>query len=214
MSKHVFRIFALTTALLLSSTVQAVDSTELKVTGTIRPTACKPTFLYGGVIDYGTILTETLHPGAYTPLDTKKVAMSVNCSAGTKMAMSLTDNRATTRVFGIVGAIERFNFGLGSVTGKNIGGYDIKFDPLSIVDGQMASNLHSTDQGLTWTSDTSYADTTGTYISLSTDGTTPATGKVFTIVMHVRAVINKPEELPLAQNIPLDGSATIEVKYL
>lgn len=214
MTKHFILFPALASVLLFASPAHAGDSTELTVTGVIRPTACKPNFLYGGVIDYGTILSERLQAGTYTSLDAKKVALNVTCDAGTRMALLLTDNRASSRVPGILGSNERFNFGLGSVTGQNIGGYDIQFGSLSIVDGLPASNLHSTDKGMTWEANTGYADTAGTYIALSTDGSTPATGKVFSLVMHVRAVLNKPENLPLTQEIPLDGSTTIEVKYL
>ncbi|WP_034295414.1 DUF1120 domain-containing protein [Herbaspirillum sp. RV1423] len=214
MNKHITLLSALAASLLLSAAAQAADTAELKVKGVIKPSACTPTLTASGVVDYGTMTASTLKPGIYTTLPEKQVSMTVTCDAHTKVALLFTDNRAATRVTGIVGSTERFNFGLGSVAGKNIGGYTIKFDSSTTIDGVTVANLHSTDAGATWSTNTAYADTTGTYMSFATSGTTPSAGKVFTVALNVQAVINKPENLPTTQDIPLDGSTTIEVKYL
>lgn len=41
-----------------------------------------------------------------------------------------------------------------------------------------------------------------------------AWGTTLAATINVQAVSNKPENLPLNQDVPPDGSATIEIKYL
>jgi len=204
---------ALAASLLASFAVHAADTTELKVKGTVRPNACTPTLTADGVIDYGTIPAASLKAGNKTTLAEKAINLAIVCDNAAKIAVTFTDNRAATRVPGIVSAGESANFGLGSAAGNNIGGYSVKFDTVT-KDGGFAIYLGSNDSGASWATYSPYADTVGGYVSVGTGSATPAAGKVFSMGLKVQAVLNKPENMSLTQDVPLDGSATIEVRYL
>ena len=53
------------------------------------------------------------------------------------------------------------------------------------------------------------------FFSLSTtaDGL-PTAGEIFIYKFNLTAFLNKPENLDLTNDVPLDGSATIEVSYM
>ena len=210
--KKIVLLSALTTALLTSFAAHAADTTELKVKGVIRPAACAPNFTGGSTIDYGTIKAADLPKGQFLKLADKPVEMKVTCDSKTKVAFKAVDNRAASRVEGIM-ANAQANFGLGEVNGKKVGGYKLKFDPASTIDAVKADNRSSVDKKA-WAGgvDELYRDT---FFSMSTtaDGL-PTSGENFIYKFNLTAFLNKPENLDLTNDVPLDGSATIEVSYL
>ena len=211
--------FAAIATALVSATAIAAPTAELKVTGVIKPPACLPTFSGSGVVDYGTIPASSLTAGQYKTLDKKQVSFQVSCDAAVKVGFTLADNRSSSRVTGIVAGVsvnsdERFNFGLGTVAGKNVGGYALTLDTtLTTADGVAVDNIYTTDNGNSWSA-AGGLDNSGLF-SFSTKGANqPVAAKQINATINVQAVLNKPENLPLTQDVPLDGSATIEVKYL
>jgi len=210
-------LIVLTSTLCAAAAVQAAPTVELRVTGVIRPSACTPTLGNSGVADYGTIPAKTLQPGQYKKLDVKQVSLSVTCDAAAKIALVVLDNRASSRIDGVVDSIRAdaaYNFGLGSVAGKNVGGYTMMLSGTSLADGQPVSTISSKDKGASWSSNAGYLDHEGAYFSFAQSGATPVALKTLAATINVQAVLNKPENLPLNQDVPLDGSATIEIKYL
>ncbi|MFL9923147.1 DUF1120 domain-containing protein [Herbaspirillum lusitanum] len=190
----------------------AADTAELKVKGVIKPAACTPSFSGGGVIDYGVIPASSLKADAYTTLPTKEVNLSITCDAAVKVAFKAKDNRANSVVSGIVSEAEA-NFGLGTVAGKNVGGYIINISRASTVDGAAANNIYSLDSGKSWSNGAGNVWNNGALFGFST-GSQPMSTKQLNAKLNVTTVLNKPANLPLTQEVPLDGSATFEVIYL
>lgn len=216
--KNFIALSAVAAALLTSFAAHAANTTELKVTGVIKPAACTPTFDGGGVVDYGIIPASRLSQGAYTKLETKQISLNVSCDAAVKIAMTLKDNRAGSTVNGIIKdtysvAEERYNYGLGTANGKNVGGYMLYMAPESTGDNKPISNIYSTN-GSTW-APAAHLQHDSTMFSFATgDSNQPLAIKALRAKINVMTVLNKPENLNLTQDVPLDGSATIEIKYL
>lgn len=206
-------------AILFSGSVAAASTTELKVIGVIKPPACTPSFSGGGVVDYGTIPASSLPAGQYKTLEKKQINFQVNCDAPVKMGVAFKDNRQASRVAGIVSAVsydarEIFNYGLGTVANKNVGGYALAWDSATTLgDGAALDNIYS-DGGKNWRR-ADGLDNNGSLYSFSAPGAkVPVAMKSLKATINVQAVLNKPENLPLTQDVPLDGSATLELLYL
>ncbi|MFL9925740.1 DUF1120 domain-containing protein [Herbaspirillum lusitanum] len=215
------RLITLTVALsasLYAGLLQAAPSVELKVTGVIRPAACTPTLAGSGVVDYGTIAAGALQRGRSTALPARQIGLTVACNAAAKIAVTFVDNRAASRVDGILDQLRsgaEYNFGLGSVAGKNVGGYALSFSSNATADARSVSAIASKDRGNSWSQDAGFLDHANTYFSFAENGAaSPVALKVLSAQINVQPVLNKAEELPLTQDVPLDGSTTIEIKYL
>jgi type 1 fimbria pilin len=200
-----------------AAVVHAAPSVELKVTGVIRPTACTPILAADGTVDYGNISAATLRSGQPTALPARQIALTVSCNAAAKIALSVIDNRAGSRVAGIMDSLRagsEYNFGLGTVAGKKVGGYLLSFDDGANADGRSVSSIVSSDRGNSWSANAGYIHHEGNYFSFSENGAVPSAQKILSALIRVQPMLNKAEELPLNQEVQLDGSATIEVKYL
>jgi type 1 fimbria pilin len=219
MNKQVVLILSLVASSLNPFAAYAADTAELQVKGVIRPTACTPSLAGDGVVDFGTIPASSLKAGVYTRLPPKELTLSISCASPGKMAFTVTDNRGSSRVAGIptdssYPTDEGQNFGLGAVGGKNVGGYVLATTQITM-DGKTASRIYSTDSGNTWgLSPLKYVERYQV-LSFAADGTmTPAAFSVLTTTIGVYVGLNKPENLTLTSDVPLDGSATIELRYL
>jgi hypothetical protein len=225
MNKQLTLLSALAASLLASFAVQAADIAELKVKGVIRPSACSPSFVGGGVVDYGTIGVKTLSATDATVLAEKTVPFSVTCDAATKVAVRAIDNRQSSIIAGLVAKTafgsaigDGVAFGLGTVGGKNIGVYSLRVIPTSwTADGTTPDSIYSDTASSGWAkSDNGLFGPTGAYRkAFSVAGTViPGSYKTISGNFGVQVVIDKASNLPTTQDIPLDGSATIEVVYL
>lgn len=210
-------------AALASSAANAAATAELKVTGVIKPVACTPTIGAGSaVIDYGNIVAGSLATGQNKVLDTKEVPFSISCEAPVKMAVTATDNRAASKVTGLASlvsasATESSMFGLGSASTKNIGAFHFTMKQGSFTgDGANVDTVGSANStSPSWSKSSAGGMSTDRMLSWAPSGaTTPGSYKLISGTIGVTAVLNKPENLNLTQDITLDGSATIEVKYL
>lgn len=210
MQKQLISAVALAASLLASFAVQAADTAELKVKGVIRPASCAPSFSGGGVVDYGVIPASTLKAGQFTTLPTKDVTMNITCDAATKVAFKTIDNRQSSVVDGLM-KYPSDNFGLGIVGGKKTGGYTISMTKPT-GDGADLTFIASGDNGKNWGA---ALNVTKTHMfSFGPTNNAPGAYKQLSAKISLTAYINKPEELDLTREIPLDGSATIEVVYL
>jgi len=219
MNKQVALLCTLAAFLLFSFSAQAAETAEMKVKGTIRPPACIPAFAGGDTVDYGVIQAKSLKANTFTQLETRRVPFTVTCNAKMQIAITATDNRASSRVYGVGNLPNMHVFGLGSVNGKNVGGYTLYLGTNMNVDGykQAINKYRSNTPGASWGSrpggDARFDNNAGYLFSLG-DESNMATGKVWSFDIQVITWLNKPENLDLTGSIPLDGSATIEVKYL
>jgi len=226
--KKIILLSTLSAALLASFGAHAADTTELKVKGVIRPAACSPSIAGGGVVDYGTIAAKSLPAGEFKNLGIREVNFIINCDGPAKIALKTLDNRSSSTVAGISKAVgtavpnasggwdDSYLFGLGTVANKNVGSYVVAFKQGAFsADDKQVDTIRSEDNKATWRRPTAGAPRPGEYIAWAPTGTTvPTAYSKISGTLLIDALINKPEDLPLAQDVPLDGSATLEVNYL
>jgi type 1 fimbria pilin len=209
------------TALAALAPVAHAQSVDVSVIGTIVPPACVPAISGGGVIDYGNIPANTLSATGYTVLPAHTAAFTINCDAPAKVGVTAADNRASSMIAGITAAIgsgynDDYNYGLGTVSGSNVGGYAMTISNATI-DGTTLVQLRSTDNGATWAGSPSGAllHTGGAIRSWGASvAAGPMAGRVIAGTLTVTAVLNKSTALPLSADVPLDGSATLSLVYL
>jgi len=226
MNEKLTLLCALAASLLAPAVARGADTTELKVNGTVRPSACVPSLASGGVIDYGTILAKDVPLGTSKVLGERGIAFTVTCDAPTKIALTAIDNKHASIVPGLIAVLsstytypDNMAFGLGSVAGKNIGAYKINFSNTATADGtsvDIITSVNNTVWATTKISGINHFSYDGKFPkSFATPGSlTPAAFKTFNGSLLINTVLTKGSDLPLTQEIPLDGSATIEIQYL
>lgn len=218
-------------AVLATSTAVMAESIDVKVIGTITPTACKPTLTGGGTIDYGTIAPASLKKDAFNQLDNKQLDFAITCDAPAKVALKTINGRPNTAAgttetgtfAGVAPAgISRDNgnwvVGLGLDGSKKVGGYNIALKDVS-VDGAAAGYLFQRGGSNAW--EKAPQDYNGLQWnqqilrSWSKPGTlTPIAFTTLAGKLNVQAYINKASELDLTKPVKLDGLTTLELVYL
>ncbi len=231
MKKNGTILIAASLAVIINSAF-AADSIDLKVIGTIEPSACIPTLTGGAIIDYGTIKNSAIAKDDYTALPVKTLTFSINCQAPTKVALKSTDLQKESAVIpvgqtGLDGKTytdaSYYIAGLGADNGKNVGGYGMIMVGSDItIDGTITPGIiFSGDNGAMWGGGTSQLGawmSAGSYnyiYSFSNDGEkTPLALTTLTGTLKTQAYINKGSELDLTQAVHLNGQTTIELYYL
>ena len=209
------------------------ESVDVRVTGTITPTACTPTLSGGGTIDYGAINPTTLSATSFNVLPEKTLDFIIACDAPAKIAIKGINQRKGS----VAGATENGNstapspvqifsrdkvgvVGLGKDGTKNIGGYGLRILPSSVLaDSQSVDSLAKAFSQAGWVNIPSSGDVfDNTYTrmtSWSLPGTLdPLAFKTLSGKLSVQAYINKASELDMTKPIALDGLTTIELIYL
>ncbi|MCG3098283.1 DUF1120 domain-containing protein [Enterobacter sp. DRP3] len=223
-------LISLAIAFTANQAIAAGDSIDVKVIGKIIPSACTVAVSGGAVFDYGTIKAETLATDDYTMLGVKNADLSVTCEAPTKVALTVTDMRADSKVT-ITGKKWAANggtvdtsvssLGLGDANGTHIGTWGMWMEPATVkADGNSVTPLSTGtptingDWGVPSTG-TFWLAQTGSYTSWASPGTlTPVALTTLTGTLSVQAAINKGSELDLTQSITLDGLANIQIYYI
>lgn len=177
----------------------------------------------GGIIDYGVIPASSLSTTDSTLLPEKSLPFSISCESAVKLALKVSDNRAGTVVTGLVVKVpgngdsynDTYALGLGTVAGKKVGAYVIKFVQKSFKgDGVDMATIASTD-GKTWRTPSAGSGSLSEMTSWAPAGASaPKAYKTVTGTLAVGVLIDKAGNLPLTQEVPLDGSATLEMIYL
>ena len=184
----------------------AASTTDLAVKGMITPSACTPQLSNGGVIDHGKISAKDLSANNPTVIGNDSLQMSVTCEAQTLIAVQATDNRATSSQQGSA-------YGLGLAADKPLGGYFLRWSK-PLADQVMVQPIGSFDQGQSWSSETIAEP--GMYMSIAPMGSShaPYAMKRLDIELGIQTYITRSSDLDLSSEVPIDGSATLEVKYL
>ncbi len=208
-----------TVALLLAgaSTALAASSVDLTVTGAITPAACTPALSGGGVVDHGKIsFSDLSNVWPYrTELPVASLALSVNCTAATLFAVKSSDNRAGSS--GADGA-GLSSFGLGLVNGdRKVGWYTLKMSNSS-ADGVARPLIESVD-GKTWfdapqDSQIWQPDWMRAFSAGTGPNPTPMPVQTMLTDLLIQTTIIDKRELPTGQEVPMDGSATLDIVYL
>ncbi|OMQ18519.1 DUF1120 domain-containing protein [Serratia oryzae] len=198
--------------LTVSGAVHAADA-NLTIKGTILPAACTPSISNGGVIDYGSIDSNSLNVNKVTNLQTMPLTISIACTSPIKVGFKVADNRPGTH--NETGP----RFGLNTDnSGNNIGYYFLAPEQESFrIDGE-AGRLASVN-GATYQEASIIGPNGLTYTaSLISKPSGPITELPFATNMifdvGIRTTIYPKNNLDLANEINLDGSATLSVVYL
>lgn len=226
--KNIFKLCA--TAALVITTAHsafAADSTDLKVQGTLIMGSCTPTLSSGGVVDYGKISLSSLSAADINQLGTKEITLTLTCKSPTKAAFAAIDDRAdsvidtkpVTREEAAPNTSDEF--GLGKTTGGiGIGSYALvaanQGEP--VVDGVAGFISFSDDNAATWKASSgagtySHADG-GRMITFADVDGNPVEFTAASDLLRVGAAIQDTTTLAITDDTPLDGQATISVKYL
>lgn len=207
MSKSLNTLFA---ALLLSSAgnVLAASSVDLTVKGLITPSACEPTLSNGGVVDIGKISAKDLNADRPTGLAQQTLQLTVTCDAATLMALEAKDNREGSDYENYIGA---YGLGMINITEK-LGAMEMRIlNPTA--DGAAARMIGSDDGGLTWYNGRYFArDNIVSVANAGVDAPIPV--QLFTGDLNILPTIAPTSGLTLTNEVAIDGSATLTVKYL
>lgn len=202
---------------LFGVTAQAAD---VRVKGTIAPASCSFTITQS-VFDYGRIQPSSLSATQYTKLERKSTPFAVKCDAATLVSIRTQDNRASSKVPGMMQAAfnstynDMFNYGLGvSTKNEKIGGY-VMLMSNTVADGKAVRVNGSSNNGATWTvGDGALAQPPHLTSWASSASTAPVALSTVSGNLLVQAVINKTSAFSVGSGISLDGHATLELRYL
>ena len=185
----------------------AASSTDLTVTGLITPSACTPTLADGGNIDIGKVPAKNLHPIANTEVGNHYMAFNVNCDAPVLFAVKSIDNKPDTNIS------SPLFFGVGLTPADEKLGHFWPFVANLQADGLNAAAIRSTDGGESWTRATTI--NSNELLATSIIGTTtPIAVKDLSMLLWINTYIARADSLTLNEEVPIDGSMTLEIKYL
>lgn len=185
----------------------AASSTDLTVTGLITPSACTPTLADGGNIDIGKVPAKNLNPIANTEVGNHYMAFNVNCDAPVLFAVKCIDNKPDTNIS------SPLFFGVGLTPADEKLGYFWPFVANLQADGLNVAAIRSTDGGESWTRATTI--NSNELLATSIIGTTtPIAVKDLSMLLWINTYIARADSLTLNEEVPIDGSMTLEIKYL
>lgn len=192
--------------LLGSATAFAASSVDLTVKGLIVPSACTPSLSGGGVIDHGKVSAKDLNPDRGTAIGVHTLSMSVNCDAPIQFALHPIDNRAASGI--------ATDFGLGFINEtQKLGHFSLTWRGM-VADGVTVQSIASMDQGNTWYAERFWEPSMYMAAASMDDDTQPLPIKDLSVDLEVLTIINGTDGLDLSNEVTIDGSATLEVKYL
>lgn len=195
-------------AVLLTPTVLASSSADFAVMGTITPNACDPTLSNAGVVDYGKMTAKELSADTPTSLAPQTMQLNIQCDAPTFLSLTTIDNRSGTS------AINQNWHGLGMTSNnEKLGstGFGL-FNP--IADGVAVKTVTSADGGATWLPSVSLGHTRQTSIAAAGPSHSPIAVTRFTADLRLFTMIDGTDRLTVLEEVPLDGQATVQLKYL
>ena len=185
------------------------SSVEVTLSGRIIPSACTPTLSPSGIVDHGRVPARSLNQYEFTQLPSKKLDLHVSCNEPVLYVLVGVDNRADSSVG------PGFYYGLGN----NVHAPDERLGSVSLAirevmaDDQRALVLASSNQGETWFPESNaYPDT---FMGFAHPGTlVPERHRLLSATLEVNTSINAAAYLTLDQEVPLDGSIVLDLRYL
>lgn len=191
-----------------TGTAMAASSVDLTVRGLITPSACEPSVSNGGVADIGKIAAKDLSADQETYLPYQYLQLAVRCDAATLMAVEAKDNREGSSYDD-----NTMRFGLGLINGaEKLGSMELRVvDP--VADGVTPWMIGSQDGGSTWIREHYFKR--DNILSVGTTGiAAPIPVLQFTSNLRIQPIIAPTNGLTLDNEVAIDGSATLTVKYL
>ena len=187
----------------------AASTVDLAVTGLIVPSACTPS-LSANTVDVGRVSVKDLNQDTRTFLTPTTLTLSVNCEASTLFAMKATDNRSDSAA-----AINELGIGK-TAAGERIGGYWLMLSSAT-ADTTAVQMIGSTNNGGSWfrfREDDAWGTTYLLSIAAVGAGSVPIPAQNTQMALSVNPFINPAKNVTINEDTLIDGSATIEVKYL
>lgn len=208
--KHISsRLLALFYLIAASPLVTAASSTELNVTGLITPSACTTTLSANGIVDHGRVPAHSLNQYEFSPLPTQELNLNVSCNEPVLFVLVGVDNRADSSLG------PGFYYGLGNnihVPTERLGIVSLIFRE-AMGDGERLLVLASSNKGETWFPESKAFP--NTYIGFARPGTlVPERHRLVNATLQVDTSINAATYLTLKQEVPLDGSIVLDLRYL
>ncbi|MBV4498473.1 DUF1120 domain-containing protein [Pseudomonas sp. SWRI12] len=217
--KKIFGLAAVSVLALACANVQAAD---LQVTGSIVPGSCSlniPTL----AVDFGRITPTELSPIDYTRLGARNTAFNITCDGPTLVGLTASDNRAASRkheameIVDLELAAPLNSFGLGTnANGDKIGAYALFIRNSSMDGGTSSRTILSGNDGASWFGAKDFMRSLPQYtLSWAATGDTgPYMLTTLSGELEIEAVINNTTELAVRDDVQIDGSATLELKYI
>ncbi|OPA93344.1 hypothetical protein BFW86_04520 [Pseudomonas fluorescens] len=209
MKHYSSRLLALFYLLGAHSLAWAASSAELNVTGLITPSACTPTLSDNGIVDHGRVPARSLNQYEFSVLPPQALDLTVSCNQPVLFVLVGVDNRADSSLG------PGFYYGLGT----NVHAPTERLGTVSLAlreatgDGQRALVLASSNQGLTWFPESNaYPDN---YMGFARPGTlVPEPHRLINATLQISTSINAATYLTLDQEVQLDGSILLDLRYL
>ena len=197
------------------SNAMAASSVDLSVVGVITPSACTPTLSGNGVVDHGKISIQDFPDLGYKVLPKATLQLEVICDAPVLMAVKSTDNRPGTAVpayWGQPEDLSRFGLGLTSA-GKKIGWYELSTSNATADDNPVG--LIESPNGNTWVDAPDRSTWQPGWMRTAHDSSSaPFPMTRFSAQVGVATTLTGKRDLPIAEEVYIDGSATLDVVYL
>ncbi|WP_242171486.1 MULTISPECIES: DUF1120 domain-containing protein [unclassified Pseudomonas] len=186
----------------------AASNTDLSVTGVITPSSCTPTLSDGGIVDHGKLTARDLDPDKPTSLQAGEMTLLVNCEGPTFFTLSTEDSRAGSA------ALNPAHHGLGMTNDdEKLGNVAFGlFDP--VADGAPAQTILSRDGGATWYPSSYLGHTALTSFAAPSSPTTPMALQTLSARLRAFTMIAPASDLTLVDEVPIDGLAVMQLKYL
>ena len=200
------------------STAVFANTTDVIVTGVIKPGACTPSLSGGGTFDFGVITAGELREDNWTRFTSPPQQLAVNCDAPTRFALRGVDGRA-----GSAQIPTNISFGLGTNDlDQRIGTYFLQtVAETYVADGSSSvTRLITSDNGSSWTPDGQtkysylYNGAEGRFHGFAVGAQTPTAIKQLTADLQIEMRIAPRKDLTVTDDITIDGASTIEVSYL
>lgn len=197
--------------LLLSNvtTAFAASFVDITVTGRLTPDACHVALSDEGMVDHGKIPAHTLNPSEFTVLPSRLLELSVQCSRPMLFALVGIDNRSEPSL------APDFFYGLGRnihMPTERLGSVALSYrNPMG--DALPMQTLASRDNGETWEPEPNGYPKS--YIGFAAPGNRqPDFIGQLTAQLRIDTSINFAHYLTLNQEVPLDGSIVLDLRYL
>ncbi|MBN2993493.1 DUF1120 domain-containing protein [Pseudomonas cedrina subsp. fulgida] len=185
------------------------STAEVTVTGTITPNACTPALSENGIVDHGLVPARSLNQYEFSVLPSRTLDLTVSCNEPVLYVLVGVDNRADSSVG------PGFYYGLGNnihAPSERLGSVSLAYRNV-MGDGEPVLVLASSNQGVTWFPESNaYPDN---YMGFAHPGTlVPDPHRLITATLHINTSINAAAYLTLTQEVPLDGSIVLDLRYL
>ncbi|WP_393947359.1 DUF1120 domain-containing protein [Kluyvera intermedia] len=198
----------------------------LQVQGKLTNAACTPELSNGGVIDYGYIHLSSLSADTINQIGHKQIDLKINCTAATKVAWSLVDDKASTiaditvenaTATGQAHSTNSQLYGVGLAGDVKIGNYAMYVDPDNVIADSKTVDIIYRQYEDVWEKSNN-GSTQGESIREMTVATTGSieplafTNATFPLVTSL--AIQSTSTLAITDDTELDGQLTISLNYL